>query len=67
MYERIADVDRGHHHEALCWAARERAMGKQVVPRSPKGRGVSVVRIGNDAVRAPRRAGPGEAVTGGER
>jgi len=23
-YERIADIDRGHHHEALYWAQRER-------------------------------------------
>lgn len=24
VYERIAEVDRGHHHEALYWAGRER-------------------------------------------
>ncbi|WP_245787104.1 AMED_5909 family protein [Amycolatopsis saalfeldensis] len=24
MYERVADIDRGHHHEALYWADRER-------------------------------------------
>ena len=23
-YERISDIDRGHHHEALYWAQRER-------------------------------------------
>ncbi|NKE57874.1 hypothetical protein FXN61_13945 [Lentzea sp. PSKA42] len=23
VYERIADVDRGHHHEALYWVGRE--------------------------------------------
>jgi len=24
VYDRIAEVDRGHHHEALYWAGRER-------------------------------------------
>ncbi|GAA3880251.1 hypothetical protein GCM10022243_51060 [Saccharothrix violaceirubra] len=24
VYERVAEVDRGHHHEALYWAGRER-------------------------------------------
>lgn len=30
VYERIADVDRAHHHEALYWIARERARGARV-------------------------------------
>ncbi|HEU5472040.1 MAG TPA: AMED_5909 family protein [Actinophytocola sp.] len=28
-YEWIADVDRGHHHEALYWARREREQASQ--------------------------------------
>jgi hypothetical protein len=30
MYERMADVDRGHHHEALYWAAHENRMADEV-------------------------------------
>lgn len=29
-YERIAEIDRGHHHEALYWAGRERRKGNAV-------------------------------------
>ncbi len=29
-YARIAEVDRGHHHEALYWASRERANGEAI-------------------------------------
>ncbi|MFI6101647.1 AMED_5909 family protein [Lentzea sp. NPDC051213] len=36
VYERIADVDRGHHHEALYWVGREqrKAAEHAVSPRS---------------------------------
>lgn len=27
VYGRVAEVDRAHHHEALCWAEWERAKG----------------------------------------
>ncbi|WP_433269651.1 AMED_5909 family protein [Actinosynnema sp. CS-041913] len=37
VYERIADVDRGHHHEALYWVARERAKGEQVARSDSSG------------------------------
>lgn len=28
VYARVAEVDRGHHHEALYWAKRERDKGE---------------------------------------
>jgi len=28
VYTRVAEVDRGHHHEAVYWATRERAKGE---------------------------------------
>ncbi|GAB2984257.1 AMED_5909 family protein [Saccharothrix stipae] len=31
VYARVAEVDRGHHHEALYWAAREGAKAEGVV------------------------------------
>jgi hypothetical protein len=31
VYGRVAEVDRGHHHEALYWAKRERAKAEGVV------------------------------------
>ncbi|MGW3966847.1 AMED_5909 family protein [Amycolatopsis sp. NPDC005003] len=30
MYEKVADVDRGHHHEALYWAGYERRKAGEV-------------------------------------
>lgn len=30
VYARVAEVDRGHHHEALYWAKRERAKAEGV-------------------------------------
>ena len=30
MYAEVAEVDRGHHHEALCWASRERAKADNI-------------------------------------
>lgn len=30
VYARVAEVDRGHHHEALYWATRERAKAEGV-------------------------------------
>ena len=30
VYARVAEVDRGHHHEALYWAKRERAKAEEV-------------------------------------
>ncbi|MFL6143666.1 MAG: AMED_5909 family protein [Labedaea sp.] len=29
-YDRIADIDRGHHHEALYWAQRERKHANEI-------------------------------------
>ncbi|MFD0204271.1 MULTISPECIES: AMED_5909 family protein [Saccharothrix] len=31
VYARVAEVDRGHHHEALYWAKRERAKAEGAV------------------------------------
>ena len=39
-YERIADIDRGHHHEALYWAQRERTNAAKIasaISRKPDG------------------------------
>lgn len=30
VYRRVAEVDRGHHHEALYWATREREKGEKI-------------------------------------
>ncbi|MGM1057843.1 AMED_5909 family protein [Saccharothrix sp. Mg75] len=30
VYDRVAEVDRGHHHEALYWAKRERSKGERI-------------------------------------
>ena len=30
VYERIAEVDRHHHHEALYWVTRERALAEAI-------------------------------------
>ncbi|MFT7839514.1 AMED_5909 family protein [Saccharothrix sp. BKS2] len=30
VYARVAEVDRGHHHEALYWAQREREKGEEI-------------------------------------
>lgn len=30
VYRRVAEVDRGHHHEALYWATREREKGEEI-------------------------------------
>jgi hypothetical protein len=30
IYARVADVDRGHHHEALYWAERELAVAQEL-------------------------------------
>ncbi|HET9143639.1 AMED_5909 family protein [Actinophytocola sp.] len=35
VYDRIAEVDRGHHHEALYWAARERRMAEAIRSGKP--------------------------------
>ena len=32
IYAQVAEVDRGHHHEALYWSAREREKGEKIVP-----------------------------------
>ncbi|MEU4800729.1 AMED_5909 family protein [Actinosynnema sp. NPDC023587] len=32
VYANVAELDRGHHHEALYWASRERAKGEQIDP-----------------------------------
>lgn len=30
LYLEIAEIDRGHHHEALYWAAREQEKAKEI-------------------------------------
>ncbi|WP_158852332.1 AMED_5909 family protein [Saccharothrix deserti] len=30
VYGRVAEIDRGHHHEALYWATREREKGEEI-------------------------------------
>ena len=30
IYAQVAEIDRGHHHEALYWSARERAKGEKI-------------------------------------
>ncbi|MFD1148079.1 AMED_5909 family protein [Saccharothrix hoggarensis] len=30
VYARVAEIDRGHHHEALYWAKREREKGEAI-------------------------------------
>lgn len=30
VYAMVAEIDRGHHHEALYWAHRERKKGEQI-------------------------------------
>jgi hypothetical protein len=36
-YERIADIDRGHHHEALYWAQRERKQADEIAAQQAGG------------------------------
>jgi hypothetical protein len=41
LYAEIAEIDRGHHHEALYWASRERVKfeeldAKEVAKQQPK-------------------------------
>ncbi|SDH50549.1 hypothetical protein SAMN05192558_10233 [Actinokineospora alba] len=31
VYAEVAEIDRGHHHEALYWASRERARAEEIV------------------------------------
>jgi hypothetical protein len=33
LYAEIAEIDRGHHHEALYWAERERKSAEEVAAR----------------------------------
>jgi len=37
LYEEIAEVDRGHHHEALYWARWERRRAEQLVQEAKIG------------------------------
>ncbi|WP_051765383.1 AMED_5909 family protein [Saccharothrix syringae] len=30
VYAQVAEIDRGHHHEALYWAKREREKGEEI-------------------------------------
>lgn len=34
VYARVAEIDRGHHHEAIYWANRERQKGEAIMARS---------------------------------
>lgn len=42
VYARVAEVDRGHHHEALYWAKREREKGEAITDTSDGGLGEAV-------------------------
>ena len=33
LYAELADIDRGHHHECLYWAQRERESAKEIAAR----------------------------------
>ncbi|MEV0678079.1 AMED_5909 family protein [Actinosynnema sp. NPDC050436] len=46
VYERIADVDRWHHHEALYWVSRERAKAEQVARAGSSGGSDRAGRVG---------------------
>jgi hypothetical protein len=37
VYAEVAEIDRGHHHEALYWANRERAKGEKIAAEISKG------------------------------
>jgi hypothetical protein len=37
VYATIAETDRGHHHEALYWAARERTKAEEIEQRLENG------------------------------
>lgn len=40
MYAEVAEIDRGHHHEALYWASREERKAREIednLRRSPGG------------------------------
>jgi hypothetical protein len=37
LYSEIAEIDRGHHHEALYWAEREREKARKVAILIKKG------------------------------
>jgi hypothetical protein len=40
LYAEVAEVDRGHHHEALYWASRERRKAQEIEDRlQESGRG----------------------------
>ncbi|MCG8917892.1 hypothetical protein L6E12_19100 [Actinokineospora sp. PR83] len=41
VYERIAEIDRAHHHEALYWVSRERAKAEEIEGRIRQQREVS--------------------------
>ncbi|MBB5806646.1 hypothetical protein F4560_006414 [Saccharothrix ecbatanensis] len=38
VYARVAEIDRGHHHEALYWAKREREKGEAIAAATDAGR-----------------------------
>jgi hypothetical protein len=42
VYARVAEVDRGHHHEALYWAKREREKGEAITDTPPASPGEAV-------------------------
>jgi hypothetical protein len=37
LYAKIAEIDRGYHHEALYWAEREQHKGREVADAIKKG------------------------------
>lgn len=46
LYAEIAEIDRGHHHEALYWANRERAKANNIqaaITKSPRSSTVKTV------------------------
>lgn len=39
VYARVAEVDRGHHHEALYWSSREERKAREIEGRVGEPRG----------------------------
>ncbi len=48
IYSRVADVDRGHHHEALYWAERELKVAQELI---------DLIKAAEAATKSGRKAG----------
>lgn len=55
VYAEVAEVDRGHHHEAMYWANRERAKATSLQAEISSGPGKPAVQGVNDK---PEDSGP---------